>query len=216
MHNKLLSAVSAAALALAVSATVPVSAQAQQLQDSVASGLAAIGYDTSGVGTITSDQAAQIENVLNSTDADEQKVARVDAILGQPGDAGVPASLGVAQLEDSVKAAMVGLNVDTAGVETLSLTELAQIENVVNSSDEETEKRARIEEIMGRSEGSVDSAWGVQQLQSSVAADMVQLGFDTESIDALSLGELAQIENVVSSSEAEDVKRQRIEQILAQ
>ena len=42
--------------------------------------MAQLGYDISTLGVITADQNAQIENVLGGTDADDQKVARIDVI----------------------------------------------------------------------------------------------------------------------------------------
>jgi hypothetical protein len=214
VHSRYLSA-AAVALALAVSGAASGVVHAQQLTDSAEAGLAQLGFDTSNIGVITVEQAAQIENVIGGTESDEIKVARIDALLGHPGDAEVPQPLGVQQLEDSVAADMAALGIDAEGVRMLTLSELAQIENVVNSTDEVDTKRQRIAEIVDGADGSGATAWGVAQLQSSVSSEMAKLGLDAE-VDAFSLQELAQIENVVNSSDPDDTKRNRIEQILTQ
>ena len=139
---------SAAALILALGAAAPGMAQQAQLSDSARIGLSQLGFDLVSVGVITADQAAQIENVMGSTDSDQSKSARVAAILGQPGDAGVPARPGVPQLQDSVTAEMNRLGIDTGAVDSLTLDKLAEIEGVVNSTDERDAKRARIERIL--------------------------------------------------------------------
>jgi hypothetical protein len=213
VNRKLVFAISAVALSLAVSGAAPVFAQ--QLTDSAEAGLAQLGYNTSQFGTITADQAAQIENVLSSNESEDVKVARIDALLGHPGDAGVPQPLGVQQLQDSVSQKLAALGITGAGVDTLTLTELAQIENVVNSAAEEESQKQQIEQILGRSEGAGTTPWGVQQLQSSVSADMAKLGI-TSDVESLSLSQLAQIENVVNSTDADDIKRQQIEELIAQ
>ncbi len=208
--------VSAAALVLALGSVAPGIAQEAQLSDSAQSGLIQLGIDANSVGMITAEQAAQIENVLGSTDSDTIKASRVDVILGHPGDSGGAAKLGVSQLQDSVTTEMNMLGVTTTGVENLKLSELAEIENVVNSSADDASKTARIQEIFGRSEATTPGGWGVPQLQDSVTAEMNQLGIDTTSVDTLTLNKLAQIEGVVNSSDTNQIKRDRIERLLAE
>ena len=207
---------SAAALILALGAAAPGMAQQAQLSDSARIGLSQLGFDLVSVGVITADQAAQIENVMGSTDSDQSKSARVAAILGQPGDAGVPARPGVRQLQDSVTADMNMLGITTTGVDKLTLSELAAIENIVASGADDASKTAQIQEILGRSEATTAGGWGVPQLQDSVTAEMNRLGIDTGAVDSLTLDKLAEIEGVVNSTDERDAKRARIERILAE
>jgi hypothetical protein len=208
--------VSAAALALALGAASPGMAQETQLSDSARIGLSQLGVDAGAVGVITADQAAQIENVLGSSDTDEIKASRVGVILGQPGDTGGAAKLGAQQLQDSVTADMNMLGITTTGVDDLKLSELAAIENIVKSTADDTSKTAQIQQILGRSEAETAGGWGVPQLQDSVTVEMNQLGIDTTAVDSLTLDKLAQIEGVVNSTDPRDTKRARIERLLAE
>jgi hypothetical protein len=97
----------------------------------------------------------------------------------------------------------------------LTLTQLAQIENVMAGSDSKDIKKMRVEEIIG-GEATATGRLGVRQLQSSVAEGLASLGIDAEGVEALSLEQLAQIENVMASSDADETKRARIGQIMAQ
>ena len=116
MKTKLLAAVSAAALSLALM-SAPAFAQEQQLSDSAAAGMAALGIDTTGL-VVTADQAAQIENVLGSTDADSIKKAHIEEIVG--GEATATGRLGTDQLRSSVSAGMASLGLDTEVVPMLT------------------------------------------------------------------------------------------------
>lgn len=216
MQGKLLSGICAAALSIAIGGATMGVAQAQQLQDSAIAGLVGLGYDTSKLGTLTADQAAQIENVLGSSDAPETKTARVDAILGHPGDAQVPDAGGVAQLDDSVTASLVALGVDTANVSLLSADGLAKLENIVNSGAAPGDKKAQAEQILASVDGSAGGVWADQQLSDSVTADMVKIGLDPTLVESASLDQLSQIELIMSSSDTDQVKRGRVEAVLAQ
>ena len=89
------------------------------------------------------------------------------------------------------------------------------IENVMAGSDSKDIKKMRVEEIIG-GEATATGRLGVRQLQSSVAEGLASLGIDAEGVEALSLEQLAQIENVMASSDADETKRARIGQIMAQ
>lgn len=77
--NRILSAASAAALALALAAA-PVFAQ-QQTADAVMDGMAAIGMNVEGL-VLTEEQVLQIEAILNGTGEESEKVAQINALLG--------------------------------------------------------------------------------------------------------------------------------------
>ncbi len=48
-----------------------------------------------------------------------------------------------------------------------------------------------------------------------MAADLASLGVDADGVEMLSLSQLGQIENVMASSETDEIKRGRIERIMA-
>ena len=145
MKTRLITAVSAAALSLTL-ISGPGFAQEQQLSDSAMAGMAALGMDTTGL-MVTADQAAQIENVLGSTDADSIKKAHIEEIIG--GEATATGRLGTGQLRSSASAGMAALGLDTEVVPMLSVEQLAAIENVTGSQATDDSKRAQISEIVG-------------------------------------------------------------------
>ena len=144
MRRTLLSAASAAALSLALVAGTPILAQG--LDDAAARGLAQLGVQAPPTESLSTAQVAAIQNVLSSTDADDVKRARIEQILGN--EATATGRLGVRQLQSSVAEGLASLGIDAEGVEALSLEQLAQIENVMASSDADETKRARIGQIM--------------------------------------------------------------------
>ena len=90
---------------------------------------------------------------------------------------------------------------------------MAEITNVLASTDADDLKRARIEEILGN-EATATGRLGVAQLQDSVGRDLASLGIDAESVDMLTLSQLGQIENVMAGSDTNDVKKMRVEEII--
>ena len=73
MKRRVSSTVSAAALALALGAT-PLFAQG--FDDATAAGLAKLGIQAPPVETLSTEQQAEIQNVLASTDTDEPSASR--------------------------------------------------------------------------------------------------------------------------------------------
>lgn len=214
MKRTFFSAVSAAALSLALVAGAPAIGQERQLQDSTRAGLAALGVDADVIPALTTSQVTEIEAVLNGSDPRDIKVSRINQIVGN--EATATGRLGVAQLQDSVGAELSKIGVDASAVNTLSLSQLAEIESVTSGSAPMDQKRARVLEIMGANEGAGNvGRWGVRQLQASVSADMARLGMDTEGVELLSLSELGEIEAVMGSSETDQIKEQRIRNIMA-
>ncbi len=209
MKRNLITAASAAALSLALVTGAP--AMAQGTDDAVASGLAALGVDAPA--TMTTDQVSQIQNVLSSTDMDTTKRQRIQQILGNQATA--TGRLDVNMLRDSVESDLADIGVDADNVDMLTVGQLAEIENVMSGGDSQDVQRARVKEIMGN-EATATGRIGVSQLQDSVSTDLASLGVDTEGVDMLTLSQLGQIENVMSSSDTDQIKRGRIEQIMAQ
>lgn len=214
MQRRLLSAVSAAALAIAPVACAPAFAQSSQTVDSVETGLQELGVETS-VGELTPEQTLEIEAVLTGDDADQTKVQRIERIVSMDGT-DAPGRLGVQQLHDSVTAELAELGIEDPGTDMLSLSELAQVETVLNSTDPDDLKRERIQGILAAPGDGTTTDWGVARLEDSVQAKMVELGLDGSQVSALTLSELAQIENVANSDDPNDIQRDRIEEILMQ
>jgi hypothetical protein len=210
VRRNLFSAVSAAALSLALVAGAP--AIGQGLDDAAARGLAQLGIQAPPTESMSTEQVAEIQNVLSSTDTDDVKRARIQEILGGS-EATATGRLGVRQLQSSVGADLASIGIDTSGLDMLTLGQLAQIENVMAGSDPDDIKKMRVEEIIG-GEATATGRLGVAQLQDSVGADLAKLGIDAEGVDGLTLSQLGQIENIVSSSATDDEKRSQIELIM--
>ena len=201
-------AASATALILALSAP----AFGQGFNDAAAAGLAKLGIQAPAVETLTTEQVAEITNVLASTDADDLKRTRIEGILGN--EATATGRLGVAQLQDLVGRDLASLGIDAESIDMLTLSQLGQIENVMAGSDTNDVKKMRVEEIIG-GEATATGRLGVAQLQDSVATDLASLGIDAEAVESLTLSQLGQIENVMASSDSPEVKKERVDRILA-
>ena len=204
-----LSMASAAALSLALLAA-PVFAQG--FTDSAAAGLAKLGVQTPPVESLTTEQVAEITNILASSDPDQLKKMHIENVLGN--EATATGRLGVEQLRSSATSDLAKLGI-VADVETLTLSQLGQIQNVVASSDSTDVKKGHVEEILGN-EATATGRLGVSQLQDSAAADLAAIGVDTERVDTLTISQLGQIENVMSSSVTDEAKRAQVEKILAE
>jgi hypothetical protein len=210
VKRSLFSAASAAALSLALLSAGPVASQG--FDDTTARGLAVLGISTPPVETLSTDQVAQIQNVINSTDNDETKKDRIKQILGN--QATNTSRLGVAQLQDSVAADLAQLGIDASAVPSLTLTQLAQIEAAMSTNDTADIKKAKVGEIIG-GEAVHTGRLGVAQLKDSTAADMARIGVDTEVLDSLTLAQIARIENVMSSAGTDAEKKAQVETIIA-
>jgi hypothetical protein len=171
--------------------------------------MAALGMDTTDV-MVTADQAAMIENVLGSTDQDDIKRGRIQQILGN--EATATGRLGTGQLRSSVSADMAALGMDTSMVDTLQVEQLAAIENVSGSQYTDAQKRDQITEIVG---GNIPGAGAMGANDAAVMADVASLGINTSTIGVLSADQMTQIQTVLSGTEADAIKRGRIEQIIA-
>jgi hypothetical protein len=210
----LLSAVSAAALSVTLIAGTP--GYAASLTESAAQGLAVLGIATPPPESLTTEQTTQIMNVLSSTDSNDRKKEHIQTIIGENEESGGGVGkYGVGQLRSSVASDLAALGVDASGVDTLTLQQLAQIENVTSSSTSNTVKKGRIAEIMGN-EATETQRLGVRQLSDSTRADLAKIGVDSESVDMLTLSQIAQIENVMASSESDASKRDQVSTIMAQ
>jgi len=201
---------SVAALVLALGATPLV---AQGYDDATAAGLAKLGVQAPPVEMLSVEQQAEIQNVIASTDPDDIKRQRIGLILGEEGT-GV-GRFGVGQLQSSVGAELAQIGIDASQVDSLTLSQLAQIENVMSGDDPDDVKKLRVEEIIG-GEATATGRLGVAQLQDSVGADLAKLGVDAEGVDSLTLSQLGQIENIVGSSATDDEKRAQIGLIMQQ
>jgi hypothetical protein len=202
------SAVTALSLAL-----LAAPAFAQGFTDAAASGLAKLGVQAPPVEMLTTEQVAQITNILASNESDSTKRTQIEGVLGN--EATATGRLGFGQLQDSVAADLAALGVDAEGVEMLTISQLAEIENVMAGQDPSDVKRMRVEEIID-GEATATGRLGVTQLQDSVAADLASLGIDAEGVGMLTIAQLGQIENVMASSDSRETKRARVERIMAE
>ena len=209
MKTKLLTAVSAAALSLTL-ISAPAFAQEQQLSDSAMAGMAALGMDTTGL-VVTADQAAQIENVLGSTDADSVKKAHIEEIVG--GEATATGRLGTDQLRSSAAEGMASLGLDAEVVPMLTVEQLAAIENVTGSEATDDSKRAQIEEIIG---ATTPGAGAMGANDDAVMADVAGLGINTNEIGVLSAEQMTKIQTVLSGADTDTEKKAQIERIIAE
>lgn len=203
----------ATATAFAVSLALlaaPVSAQG--FSDSAAAGLAKLGI-SAPVDSLTNDQVAQITNILASSDTDAIKKSHIESVLGR-NEATATGRLGVAQMRSSATSDLAQLGIQ-ADVDTLTLSQLGQIQNVVASNDSTDVKKQRVEGIIGN-EATATGRLGVGQLQDSAAADLAAIGVDAEAVEMLTISQLAQIENVMGSNATDDSKRAQVEKIIAE
>jgi len=206
VKTRLLSALSAAALSLTL---VSAPAFAQQLSDSATQGMAALGLDTTGL-VLTTEQAAEIENVFSGSDADSVKKAHIEEIIG--GEATATGRLGTDQLRASTSADMAALGLDTEVVPMLTVEQLGAIENVTSSQATDDSKRAQIETIVGAVE---PGAGAMGANDAAVMADVANLGINTNEIGVLSAEQMTQIQTVLSSAVGDGDKKAQIERIIA-
>ena len=210
MKTRLLTAVSAAALSLAL-ISAPAFAQEQQLSDSATAGMAALGMDTTGV-VVTADQAAQIENVLGSTDTDSIKKAHIEEIIG--GEATATGRLGTDQLRSSAAEGMASLGLDTEVVPMLTRRAARR--------DRERDRLAgdrRIRSARRSTRSSAATAAGAGAMganDAAVMADVAGLGIDTNEIGVLSAAQMTQIQTVLSGAATDTEKKAQIERIIAE
>jgi hypothetical protein len=208
----MLSAVSAAALSAALIAGAP--ANAASLTESAAQGLAVLGVPTPPPDSLTDAQVLQIMNVLSSSDGSDRKREHIQTIIGENEASGAGVGkYGIGQLRSSVSADLAALGVDASGVDSLTLSELAQIENITGSKATDESKKAQIAEVMGN-EATATGRLGVRQLSDSTKADLAKIGVDAEAVDSLTVSQIAQIENVMSSSETDAAKRDQVNAII--
>ena len=151
--------------------------------------------------------------MIGSSDTDETKRRQVELILGE--EATATGRLGVGQLQSSVGADLAQLGIDASGVDQLTLSQLAQIENVMAGGEFDDVKKMRVEEIIG-GEATATGRLGVAQLQDSAAAELAKLGIDADGVESLSLSQLGQIENVAGSGVSDQDKKAQIETIIGQ
>lgn len=185
---------------------------AQGFSDTTASGLAKLGV-SAPVEAMSTEQQAQIQNVLASTDTDDSKRKQIQQILGN--EATETSQLSVTQLRSSVGADLAKAGIPADGIDQLSLSQLAQIENIMAGPDSDSTKKMRVEQVMGN-EATNTTQTGVTQLQDSVSSDISKIGVDTEGVSQLSVSELAQIQNIMNSTMSDANKKMQVEKILSQ
>ena len=122
---------------------------------------------------------------------------------------GVPA---MAQgTNDAVASGLAALGVDAPA--TMTTDQVSQIQNVLSSTDMDTTKRQRIEQILGN-QATATGRLDVNMLRDSVESDLADIGVDADNVDMLTVGQLAEIENVMSGGDSQDVQRARVQEIM--
>ncbi len=168
MKNRILSAVSAAALSLSLMTGAGFAQDdlgLKQLQDSAISAMARLNMDTSMVDMLTLDELAQIQSATSGGESDSAKVGRIERILATAderiaaGGAVVPSGpagdvttddLGA----DRVVAANVGAFIaqlglqDQIDVNALTTDQLLQLQLVQESEEGEAAQKAQVEQLL--------------------------------------------------------------------
>lgn len=80
--KKFLSAVSAAALSMALLSGAPALAQDQQTIDAVMAGMAELGFDTAGM-ELSEDQVLRIQAILNEASDDSAKTSQIETVVAE-------------------------------------------------------------------------------------------------------------------------------------
>lgn len=78
--KRFLVGISAAALSAALLAGAPAFSQ-EQTADAVMTGMSELGINVEGL-VLTEDQVLQVQTILNGTDGDADKVAKINTLLG--------------------------------------------------------------------------------------------------------------------------------------
>lgn len=238
MKNRILSTVSAAALAVALASTAAYAQDLgqRQLQDSATTTFAQLGLDTAVIELLTLDELAQIETVGSGGASNQQKAERIrlivaDAEARMPAVAAPAEDLGLMQLRDSGTTTLARLGMDTAPLDTLTRDELAQIETIGSSGASRNEKIGQIERILAAADqriasgdtapatgaaGDITSAdlSSTAGLEASVGQDLAQLGYSADVTNGLTDDQLMQIQLIRSGSGNELTQRSQIEQII--
>jgi hypothetical protein len=205
-----LSTVSAAALSLALLGS-PLAAQG--FSDAAAANLAKLGVQTPPVESLTTEQVAEITNILASSDPDNLKKQHIHTVLGNEASPVTSGRLGARQLRDSATSDLAGLGIDASAVDTLTISQLGQIENVMAGPDAQDVKKLRVQEIIA-GEATATGRLGVTQLQDSAVSELASIGVDADGIETLTVSQLGQIENVMGSSASDDSKRDQVNKII--
>ena len=98
---------------------------------------------------LTLSQLGQIENVTASAGCPDDEEAKIAEIIGHS-EATATGRLGAKQLQDSTAADLAALGIDAEDLDTLTLSQLAQIENVMGSADPDAQKRDQINSILAQ------------------------------------------------------------------
>ncbi len=114
---------------------------------------------------------------------------------------------------DAVASGLAAIGVQAPNPDMLSAEQVGQLQNVLSSTDTDEVKRGRIQQILGN-EATATGRIGVAQLRSSVELDLADIGVDASGVDMLTVGQLAEIENVMSGGDTQDVKRGRVQEIM--
>ena len=129
---------------------------------------------------------------------------------------------GHTQLVEQVTNQMLELDVQPAGFEYLTVDDLAQIKEIVESGDENSAKVERIEEVIAtKAEASGEDTEApaifliTSDLRDAIEAKLDEMGYDVEG-DTLNVEQIAEIKAVMESEDLSDAEaKARVDAALA-
>ncbi len=198
------------ASAVALSAAVAfggVAVAQDQLRTSVASQLQEHQISGVDVNALTDAQLAQIQLVLNSTEGDCCKGAMIESLVTER-----DACEGSAQLRAQVEGQLKEHDITIENFGNVGGPEVVLLEAILTSTATDANKAAMIKKMFAEDVRMVGNA----QLKADVEQCILRYGADVDNLDALTPGQLVQIELVAGGSESTDAKRTMIEQIADQ
>ncbi len=209
MKRTLVSLTTAVALSTASLVAMPAVAMDQELsmlETALNRGLSAINVDVD-TSTLTFAQLAQIKNVLESSESTTNKAQRVRAIV----DDGPIITEQLGMLELSVTRSLEKIGVEGVIMSNLSLTQLNQIKNVLESGESTNEQARRVNAII-EDRPVINEELNMLELAASRA--LGQIGLDDVDTTTLSLTQLSQLQSIFGSDESTNEKARKAKAII--
>jgi ethanolamine utilization microcompartment shell protein EutS len=219
VKSKLLAGASAALLSLSIMSGTPALAQ-MELQDTVKSQLIALGYLPDDW-MISEAQALELQNVVSGADTEDVKRQRIEQIMGdaiaEPASTMTPTERAMAALDDTVRTQLIALGF-LPDDWMISEAQALEMQNVLSGGDTEDVKRQRVEQIMGDAIAApmpttTPTEQAVAALEESVRTQLIALGF-LPADWTISEGQALELQNVVNSTDSDQLKQDRVKQIM--
>jgi hypothetical protein len=191
-----------------------------ELQDTVKSQLIALGY-LPGEWMISEAQALELQNVLSGADTEDEKRQRIEQIMGdaiaEPASTMTPTERAMAALDETVRTQLISLGYHPADW-MISEAQALELQNVLSGADAEDVKRQRVEQIMGDAIAApmpttTPTERAVAALEESVRTQLIGLGF-LPSDWMITEGQALELQNVLNSTDSDQLKQDRVKQIM--